>query len=206
VCNQVLQTPVGELRTKPGRVASTARSGQRRRVTLISGYLPYAVKPSCGHFSCEKCHSLQKNLRLRSLSPPVHGRNSALCQPETATGTCQVFGSQRVPLRGESRPTGRIFASETAPCTNSCRKKNPENRLRSRYTLAAPLGSCVDQIHAPPSSFCVFRMKSARAFASREEVFRRRRDKCVYTDLQTVTAIRTQPPGRQQYGRSRRCP
>src|ERR1700677_1795926 len=116
----------------------------------------------------------------------------------SALAKCLVHSA--FPLLGEPRPAGRIFTPETAPCRNSCREKNLENQPSSRYTLAAPLGSCVDQIHAPPSSFSVFRMKSARAFASREEAFRRRKDKCVYTDLQTLTAIRTQPPGRQQYG------
>jgi hypothetical protein len=88
------------------------------------------------------------------------------------------------PLRGEPRPAGRIFTPERAACTNSCREKNLENQLRSRYTLAGPLGSGVDQIQAPPSSFSVFRMNSAHAlFALGEEVFRRRRDRCVQTDL-----------------------
>jgi hypothetical protein len=42
-----------------------------------------------------------------------------------------------------------------------------------------PLGSDVDQIHAPPSSLHVPTEIGACAFAAGEEVFRRRRDKYV---------------------------
>src|SRR5277367_2431726 len=80
-------------------------------------------------------------------------------------------------------------------CTISCRKKNIENRLSCECTLAAtswlrcgpgPTRHFVDQ-HVPKEI-------GACGFAAGEEVFRRRRDKCVWTDLETLTATWTQPP------------
>ena len=68
-------------------------------------------------------------------------------------------------------------------------------------------GRVVDQIHPPPSSPGMFRSKSAHVvFAAGEEVFRRRRGKGVLTALGQLTAHQNPDSGRQQYGRSRRCP
>jgi hypothetical protein len=164
------------------------------------------LNPPMGASVAKKVSLFAKSLRPDNLVPLSMARFRPYAGENGHRHLSSVWFTARFPFAENSSRAGRIFTVETAPCTNSCRRKNLENQLSSRYTLAAPLGPCVDQIHAPPSSFSVFRMKSARAFASREEVFRRRRDEYVYANLQTLTAIKAQPPGRQQYGRSRRCP
>ena len=97
------------------------------------------------------------------------------------TAASSDWYSARFVLRPRLGHAGRFSAPEVATCTNSCSKKVFGKRLDYRCRLPATTWLMCGL--APPATFVaqhVLKQIGACAFGAGEEVFRRRRDKCVY--------------------------
>ena len=150
-----------------------------------------------------------KKNHLSSTQPelPCPSRLSAHITQELADAKRQVFGTQQVWPSDQSSVPRRLFPSpEVATCTISCTKKVFEKQQNYACTLTAItwLGCGLD----PPATFVVqmFRMKSVHALCSRRGGIPEASRQVGVEGSGTSTAPQDPAPGRQQYGRSRRCP
>jgi hypothetical protein len=117
-----------------------------------------------------------------------------------------IWQSGRFVFRTRLGHAGRFSAPEVAVCTISCKKKVFEKQPNCACTLTATtwLGCGLD----PPATFVaqMFRMKSAHALCRRRGGIPEASRQVRVEGSGTSTAPQDPAPGRQQYGRSRRCP
>jgi len=82
---------------------------------------------------------------------------------------CQVFGTQHVSSFGQGLATRAGFLHlKWPPARIPAAKKFLQSGRIVDIRCPVPLGSGVDQIHPPPSSPSMFRMKSAHALFALE--------------------------------------
>ena len=114
--------------------------------------------------------------------------------------------SARFVLRPKPGRAGRFSVPEVATCTNSCRKKVFGKRLDYRCRLPATTWLMWTKLHPPPSSRSMFRSYSAHALLQQERRYSGGVEISVCRRTWDINCHQDPAPGRQQYGRSRRCP
>ena len=184
----------------PGAGSSRACSAQ-----VWSLLLPF--KPDCDHLSCGKDVTfLAKTSLLRGPSPGVHSWIPPTLSRNWADACVKYLAIRTFRPSDSARPWGRFSAPEVATCTISCKKKVFEKQQNCACTLTATtwLGYGRD----PPANFVaqMFRMKSAHALLPQERRYPEASRQVGIEGSGTSTAPQDPAPGRQQYGRSRRCP
>ena len=168
-----------------GMAGMTTTQALRRRLIQAAGgplwFLGFQVKPARQYLSCRENATFAKKIsRLcgRSLSLK-HGFR--LISPRNAANAKrQVFGVQQVCHATEVRRRKIKFVH---PKPTAARFSAGKKFLKSGRTMLVlsplSLGSDVDLIHRHFRRQRVPKHRRTRSFAPGEEVFRRRRDKCV---------------------------
>jgi len=173
-----------------------------------SGPSFYPVKPGRDAFSCGVNVTFLARRPLfyaARVSASIAGFGPH-CPGIGPTAASSDWYSARFVLRPRLGHAGRFSAPEVATCTNCCSKKVFGKRLAYRCRLPATTWLMWTKLHPPPSSRSMFRSKSAHAPLQQERRYSGGVETSVCRRTWDINCHQDPAPGRQQYGRSRRCP
>ena len=188
---------------RPG--ASSPQSAGLQRPGLLLALT--GLNPAARHLSCGKCHFLCKETSLlRSPSLLVHSWIRSTSPRIGSTAASSDGYSARFVLRSRLGHAGRFWHRKWLPARIPAAKKFLESGLTIDVGCPLPLGSCGAKLHPPPSSHSMFRSQSVHALLQQERRYSGGVETSVCRRTWDINCHQESSPGRQQYGRSRRCP